>query len=155
MAADTRQGIGSAKWLSPQAARLAEHNCYVVAEIGPDTGSRLQLIFASTKDVISRLELRKRLDRIRDSLRPAVKTTKTGMMIAVIVGNGMIAATGGPKDAAETFHVPQAIVEVVYHAGNIGTTASGIREVIDKKRKEEAEAKKSDGAKSSDGPPPR
>ena len=121
-------------------ALIAASGASVVLELGPDYGSRLQLIFASSDDYVLGGTFRDRLATLRNGLKPIVSRAKRGIVIGMIVGNGAITAAGGPQEAARVFELPQPVVELIYQANNAGTTAVGVRNVLFKKREEEEPA---------------
>jgi hypothetical protein len=118
---------------------LERERCSVVFELGPDYGSRLQLIFASSDDYMLGGDFRDRLEHIRAGLTPVMRSVRRGVVAAVIVANGAITAAGGPEKAAAALEVPAPVVELIYQVNNAGTTAAAVRGVLFKKKQEEKE----------------
>jgi hypothetical protein len=110
---------------------LELHKCSHVFEVGPDYGSRLQLIFASSDDYLIGSSFEERLAAVKAScMSLLVGPMPKGVLIGVVVAGGAITAVGGQVEAAKLFHIPQTVVELIYQTSNAVATAAAVKEIL-------------------------
>jgi hypothetical protein len=105
----------------------------VFRDFGPYRGSLEQYLFCSFNRRLVGEDFKKAIEKLRADLAVAVAKGKRGMVITMIVANGLFQSVES-KDVSEWTHLPPKVVEVLFHASNLTVTLTAVREQQEKHR---------------------